>query len=373
MDEPIWAEVDLQAIRHNVQEVRRLVGPKREIMAVVKANGYGHGSVQVAQAALKAGATRLAVARMVEAVQLRQAGISVPILILGYVPLEQVDKALEQDITLSVYRLDMAQGIAAKAEKKNLRAKIHLKVDTGMGRLGFLPGPEGVAEIKQVCRLKKLEVEGIYTHFATADETDKGYAKEQFALFLSILNILESEGITFPLRHCANSAAIIDLPETYLDMVRPGIILYGLYPSTEVDQAKVRLQPAMTLKTHIAHVKKVTPGTKLSYGSTYTVPEETVIATLPIGYADGYPRLLSSRGYVLIHGQRAPVVGRVCMDQCMVNVGHIPGVKIHDEAIIFGKNKDNCLPVEELATLLGTINYEVVCWVGSRVPRIYIE
>lgn len=373
MDEPIWAEVNLKAIRHNVQEIRRLVGPKREIMAVVKANGYGHGSVQVARAALATGATRLAVARMVEAIQLRQAGISVPILILGYVPAEQVDRALEQDITLTVYRLDMAQEIAALAAKKDLRAKVHLKIDTGMGRLGFIPGTEGATEIKQVWGLKNLEVEGIYTHFATADETDKGYAKEQFAQFLSLLNNLESEGITFPLRHCANSAAIIDLPETYLDMVRPGIILYGLYPSTEVDQTKVSLQPAMTLKTQIAHVKKVPTGTKLSYGSTYTVPEETVIATLPIGYADGYPRLLSSRGNVLIHGQKAPVLGRVCMDQCMVNVGHISGVKIHDEAIIFGQNKDNNLPVEEVATQLGTINYEVVCWVGGRVPRVYIE
>lgn len=373
MDEPIWAEINLGAIQHNVREIRGLVGSQREIMAVVKANGYGHGAVQVAQAALAAGATRLAVARMVEALQLRQAGITVPILILGYIPTGQMELALEHNITLTVYRMDMAQELANLAETRGAQATIHLKIDTGMGRLGFPVNAEGLGDIKQVCKLKGLKVEGIYTHFATADERDKSYTREQFERFLSLLQDLEAHGITFALRHCANSAAIIDAPETYLDLVRPGIILYGLYPSTEVEISKIDLQPAMTLKARVAHLKRVAPGTRLSYGCTYTVPQETIIATLPIGYADGYPRLLSSKGEVLIHGQRASLVGRVCMDQSMVDVGHIPEVRVHDEAIIFGQTKSDILPVEDVAQRLGTINYEVVCWVGSRVPRTYIK
>lgn len=371
MEEPIWAEINLAAIRHNIREVRRLAGPRREIMAVVKANGYGHGAVPVARAALEAGATRLAVARLCEALELRRAGIEAPVLIFGYVPPEQLPCALENKITLTVYRPDMAEQVAVAAESKGTRATVHLEVDTGMGRLGFPAEDEGAAEIQKVCLLPGLQVEGIYTHFAAADETDKSYTRWQFDRFLSLLRNLESRGISFPLRHCANSAAIIDFPESHLDLVRPGIMLYGLYPSAEVAKDRVALQPAMTLKARLAHVKKVEPGTKISYGCTYTAPAQTVVATLPIGYADGYPRLLSSRGQVIIRGQRAPVIGRVCMDQCMVDVGHIPGVQRDDPVIVFGQDKNNSLPVEELAGWLGTINYEVVCWVGSRVPRIY--
>ncbi|MCL5935743.1 MAG: alanine racemase [Firmicutes bacterium] len=397
MEEPIWAEINLAAIRHNIREVRRLAGPRREIMAVVKANGYGHGAVPVARAALEAGATRLAVARLCEALELRRAGIEAPVLIFGYVPPEQLPCALENKITLTVYRPDMAEQLAVAAESLGTRATVHLEVDTGMGRLAAPAArsrkskqvpqcrpcevpkrreaapaeDEGAAEIQKVCLLPGLKVEGIYSHFAAADETDKSYTRWQFDRFLSLLRNLESRGISFPLRHCANSAAIIDFPESHLDLVRPGIMLYGLYPSAEVAKDRVALQPAMTLKARVAHVKKVEPGTKISYGCTYTAPAQTVVATLPIGYADGYPRLLSSRGQVIIRGQRAPVIGRVCMDQCMVDVGNIPGVQRDDPVIVFGQDKNNSLPVEELAGWLGTINYEVVCWVGSRVPRIY--
>ncbi|ABO51369.1 alanine racemase [Desulforamulus reducens MI-1] len=369
MKEPIWAEINLEAIRHNIKEIRKMVGPNREIMAVVKANGYGHGAVPVARVALEAGATRLAVARLSEAQELRRAGLKVPILLLGYISPDQIGDALEYNVTLTVFRFDLAKKIAAIAQGRGQRATVHLKVDTGMGRIGFTPDEEGLAEITAVCALNGLDVEGIYTHFATADEQDKSYTRWQFKRFMLVLNRLEEQGITFSLRHCANSAAIMEFPETYLDLVRPGIILYGLYPSEEVDKGKLLLQPAMTLKARITHVKKVNSGTKISYGCTYTVPQETDIASLPLGYADGYPRLLSSKGQVLVKGKRARVVGRVCMDQCMVDVGHIAEVKVHDEVIIFGGAE---LPVEEVATWLGTINYEVVCWVGSRVPRVYI-
>ncbi|WP_003544393.1 alanine racemase [Desulfotomaculum nigrificans] len=372
MQEPIWAEIDLGAIRHNIKEVRRLVGPDREIMAVVKANGYGHGAVPVARAALSAGATRLAVARLNEAMVLRQAGINVPILVLGFIPPEQLAAALTNHITLTLYRTDLAEEISRVAQKLGQPAVIHLKVDTGMGRLGFIP-EQGIEEVKRVSQLAGLKLEGIYTHFAAADETDKSYTRWQLDRFLSFISALEEQGVTFALRHCANSAAIIDHPEAYLDMVRPGIIIYGLYPSEEVNKSRVDLRPAMALKTRVAHLKTVKPGTKISYGCTYTVPRETVIGSLPLGYADGYPRLLSSRGQVIIRGQRAPIVGRVCMDQSMVDVGHIPGVKVGDEVLIFGRDGADYLPVEEVAAWLGTINYEMVCLVGARVPRIYKE
>ena len=370
MNEPIWAEVNLGAIRHNIREVRRLVGPHREIMAVLKANGYGHGSVPAARASLEAGASRLAVARLGEALVLREAGIDAPILVFGFILPEELERAIDNKISITVYRSDMAETISNVAQKLGRKATVHLKVDTGMGRLGFLPGKEGIEEIKRVNTLKGLLLEGIYTHFATADEKDKQYARRQLDQFVSFVEELKTQGISFALRHCANSAAIIDLPEAHLDMVRPGIIIYGMYPSGEVDRTKVSLQPAMVLKTRVSHLKKMQAGAKISYGCTYTVPAETVIVSLPLGYADGYPRLLSSRGQVLIRGQKAPVVGRVCMDQCMVDVGHIPDVQVGDEVIVFGDEK---LPVEEMAAWLGTINYEVVCLVGSRVPRIFIE
>ena len=373
MSEPIWAEVNLANIQHNIKEVRKLVGTQREIMAVVKANGYGHGAVQVAKAVLEAGATRLAVARLCEALELRQAGISAPILIFGYLTREQMEQALRQQLTITLYRLDMAEQLAELAEVVGTPARVHLKVDTGMGRLGFSEGEKGVREIERVCSLPGLLCEGIYTHFAAADETDKTYTRWQLDRFLTLLDELKLRGITFPLRHSANSAAIIDFPDAYLDMVRPGIIMYGLYPSEEVDQHKVKLLPAMSLKARIAHLKEVTVGTKVSYGCTYMVPKNTIIASLPLGYADGYPRMLSSRGQVLVKGQRAPVVGRVCMDQCMVDVGKIPGVKVNDEVIIFGQKDHHILPVEEVAAWSGTINYEMVCWVGNRVPRVYID
>ncbi|GAB6179651.1 alanine racemase [Desulfotomaculum defluvii] len=368
MLEPVWAEINLEAIRHNIREVRKAIGPNKEIMAVVKANGYGHGAVPVARAALEAGATRLAVARLSEAQELRRAGLKVPILLLGYISPDQITNALEFDITLTVFRSDLAKKISEIAHNRGVKATVHIKLDTGMGRIGFTPDDAGLEEITSVYNLAGLNVEGIYTHFAVADEPDKGYTQQQFKIFMSTLGSLKKKNITFAVRHCANSAAIIEFPETHLDLVRPGIIMYGLYPSPEVSKTKLLLRPAMTLKARVAHLKKVTPGTTISYGCTYAVARETIIASLPIGYADGYPRLLSSRGQVLIKGKRAPIVGRVCMDQCMVDVGQIVGVDVHDEVIIFG---DEALPVEEVAAWLGTINYEVVCWVGSRVPRVY--
>ncbi|RYD03297.1 hypothetical protein N752_20925 [Desulforamulus aquiferis] len=326
----------------------------------------------MARAALEAGASRLAVARLNEAQALRQEGIRCPVLVFGFIPEEQIELALLADITITIYRLDMAIKIDQIAKKIDKKATIHLKVDSGMGRLGFKAEEDAVSEIIMIKALSNLDLEGIYTHFAAADETNKDYSRWQLDRFLSLVGALEKKGITFKLKHSANSAAIIDFPESYLDLVRPGIMMYGLYPSEEVNKSNVDLMPAMSLLCRIAHIKKVVPGTKISYGCTYTVNKETVVASLPLGYGDGYPRLLSSVGQVMILGQRAPVIGRVCMDQCMVDVGHIPGVNINDVVLIFGKKGQGYLPVEEVALWLKTINYEVVCLVGSRVPRIYI-
>lgn len=367
---PIWAEIDLNAIVHNLNEVKRVIKPGARIMAVLKANAYGHGAVKVAQTALASGADYLAVARLDEALTLRRHGIESPILVFGYIPPEHYPDSVKNSITHTVYTLEMARQLNKTAEEAGIQAKVHIKIDTGMGRLGFIPGQQALEEIKQLAGMTNLNVEGIYTHFADADNDDKTYTKIQFEKFMQLLSKLEIEGINFPLRHAANSAAVIDHPETHLDMVRPGIMLYGLYPSEKVQKHKVKLKPAMSLKTRVGHVKRVPPGTHISYGCTYCTDKETTIATLPLGYADGYTRMLDD-GEVLVHGVRAPVVGRICMDQCMINVGHIHNVKTGDEVVVFGCQEGKCLPVEELAEKLGTINYELVCMISSRVPRVY--
>ena len=266
----------------------------------------------------------------------------------------------------------MASVLNELAGREGVRVPVQVKIDTGMGRLGLPAESASLKEVLRIARLSHLELEGIFTHFATADSRDKRYAWEQFERFLSFLDALRREGLEIPFRHCANSAAIIDLPQTHLDLVRPGISIYGLYPSAEVQRSRLSLRPAMSLKARVAQVKKVPAGFPVSYGVTYQTPVPTVLATLPVGYADGYPRLLSSRGKVFIHGQRAPVVGRVCMDFCLVDVGHVPDVAVGDEVVFFGRQGGAVLPVEEVAEALGTINYEVICMVNGRVPRVYL-
>ena len=370
---PVWAEIDLKAIARNMQEIRRLVSPRAGIMAVVKADAYGHGAVEVAQAALVNGAGRLAVATIAEGKELRAAGVNVPILLLGYTPYSQFAEVINLSLSQAVYTLEMAAVLDAAAARLGKQATVHIKIDTGMGRLGLQCGEVATKEALQIARLPHLDVEGIFTHFATADSRDKSYAMQQFNLFVSFLDGLRKAGLEIPLQHCANSAALIDLPQTHLNMVRPGIIIYGLYPSGEVQRSVISLQPAMTFKTRVAQVKKVPANCPISYGAIYRTPRSTVIATLPVGYADGYNRLLSSKGKVLIHGQKAEVVGRVCMDQCMVDAGHIDGVCPGDEVVLFGRQREVVLPVEEVAEAIGTINYEVVCMINSRVPRVYLK
>lgn len=374
VDVPACAEIDLIALSNNVREIRRAAGPGAGVMAVVKANAYGHGDVEVSRAALDSGASRLAVARSSEGAKLRRAGIQAPILVLGYTPEGLIREVADYGLEQTVYGVDYALLVDREAARLGVKIPVHIKVDTGMGRIGVVAGTgSAVREIKEIAARPLLEAVGIFTHFAASDSADKSFTRDQWERFAVLLEDLRREGLDFPLKHCANSAAILDFPESRLNLVRAGIILYGLYPSAEVNRERVALIPVMSFKTKVAQVKEVPRGFPVSYGCTYRTERPTVIATLPVGYADGYSRRLSSRGEVLVRGRRAPVVGRVCMDQTMIDVGNIPGVAPGDEVVLFGRQGDQFLPVEEVADWVGTINYEVVCMVGTRVPRIFLR
>lgn len=363
---PTRAEIDLSAIRHNVLALKSLTGPSVKFCAVVKADGYGHGAVAVAAMALAAGADYLAVAVLDEALSLRAAGFTGPILVLGYTPPSQASLVAENGLTQTIFNLQQAEALNAAAASLGVVARVHLKVDTGMGRLGTPPGQAGdfAAGVK---RFPHLLPEGIYTHFAKADSRDKSSARQQLEAFKCALDSVAGQGVAIPIKHCANSAALLDLPEAHMDMVRAGISLYGLWPSGETSRP-VSLQPAMRLKSKIAMLKKVPAGTPISYGWTFVTNRESLIATLPVGYADGWTRMLSGKAQIVVAGRKAPVVGRICMDQCMADVTGIEGLSEGDDVLLFGGPQ---LPAEEVAAQLETINYEIVCMVGKRVPRLY--
>jgi len=380
-----WAEIDLSAYRHNITELRRITRSTARLMAVVKADGYGHGAVPVARVALESGADCLGVARLHEAVELRQAGIETPILIFGLTSPEVVDTVLDLDLTAAVFSLAGAEVLAAEAVSRDRRVRVHIKVDTGMGRLGLLahvPAAEEAtgsaadhrfSEALAIARLPGLEVEGLFTHFATADHADKTYANRQLQRFVEFRDRLQQQGLELPLNHTANSAALIDIPESHLDLVRPGIATYGLYPAAAVDHGRVELRPVMEWKTRIIHLKDVPAGFGVSYGITYETPRPTTLATVAVGYADGLNRSLSSRGQMLVGGQRVPIVGTVCMDLTLLDVGEVPGVAVGDEAVILGRQGDEVLSADEVAITRNTINYEIVSTITSRVPMVYLK
>lgn len=373
---PVWALIDLDAAAHNMEQIRELVGPEMLISAVVKANSYGHGSVELAKTFLQHGANRLAVACLDEAVELRIAGIMVKIVILGHTDGRRADELLTYSVDPAVFHYDDAKLFSDAAVRQHRLVNIHIAVDTGMGRIGYQPTEESIAEIKKIAALPHVVMEGCFTHFSVADAMDPdsmAYTKEQFAKFGWFQKRLTEEGVHINHYHCCNSAATLDHPEFYCDMVRPGIIQYGYDPSDEVSGAAYHLEPVMSLCCCVAHVKWLNPGDSVSYGRRFTATRPTCIATLPIGYSDGYSRLLSNKAEVLIHGKRVRQVGSICMDQCMVDVTDIPDVRVGDKVVLFGKDGDAEIPVEEIANLMGTIPYEVTCNINRRIPRVYVR
>ncbi|NLY18345.1 MAG: alanine racemase [Clostridiaceae bacterium] len=368
-----WAEINLDNIAANVRQVVKKVWKMTEVMAVVKADAYGHGVMETVPTLLENGASRLAVSMLDEAIQLREIGVTVPVLVLNYTDPVRAEEIIKYNITQTVFSHDLAQALSKAAVKLGKQAKIHIKIDTGMSRVGFQPGYKAIKDVVEINNLPGIVIEGLFTHFASADEVDQSYTKLQYERFESIINELNRIGILIPVKHIANSAAIIQYPNLCLDMVRPGIILFGLYPSKYVDRSLIDLKPAMQLKAEVILVKELDAGVPISYGRIYETKSKSKIATLPVGYADGYSRLLSNYGRVLIHGKYAPIVGRICMDQCMVDVTDIPDVKTGDEAVFIGRQGNNEITADEVADLAGTINYEVVCLVGKRIPRVYIK
>ncbi|MFW5996295.1 MAG: alanine racemase [Halanaerobiaceae bacterium] len=366
---PVWAEVDLENIRFNLAQIRSLIAERTKIMAVVKADAYGHGVIPVVNALIDEGIDRLAVALPGEGMELREAGIDLPIQILGELLPSQLEALLNYDLIPTLCKRETALMLSKMAKKEGKQIKVHIKVDTGMGRIGKRP-ENAVDYIKFVSALPRLEIEGLMTHFARADEHNKDYTYGQWEKFKTILERVKLEGIDIPVQQVSNSAAILDLPEMNLDLVRPGIMLYGLFPSGDIEN-KVKLKPVLSWKARIVYIKEVPPGSGISYGTTYVTERTTEIATIPLGYADGYSRLLSNKGEVLIHGQRAPILGRVCMDQFMVDVTNITDVSAGDEVVLIGRQETEEITATELANLIGTINYEVLCGISKRIKRIY--
>lgn len=360
------AVVDLSAIGDSIRSIRDRIGRSRHLMAVVKADGYGHGAVPVARTALRHGADWLGVALPEEGVELREAGITARILVFGLIRPEEASKSANVGLDQAVASLPLIEALDQAGQEAGAPIHVHLKIDTGMGRIGVAPD-EAVRFAQEIVRRPGIRLAGVFSHLATADHEDKSYARRQLSRFEEALAIIERAGIDPGVRHIANSAAILDLPESYYDLVRPGIMIYGLYPSPSVGRT-IPLRPAMEFRTRISAVKAVPSGTAISYGCTHvTTGERTVIATLPVGYADGYRRSLSDNAEVLVRGQRAPIVGTVCMDMCMIDVTSVPDVKVHDPVVLFGRNPT----ADEIAKRLGTINYEVTCAVTKRVPRVY--
>ncbi|MCL5257323.1 MAG: alanine racemase [Chloroflexi bacterium] len=368
---PTHAVVDLDAVAANVRAILDHVGHGVRVAPAVKANAYGHGAVPVAAQALAAGASLLCVACVDEGRQLRSAGIAAPILVMGYLQPSEIDSAVQSGLTLTINDAEQVEAAATASESRGAKTRIHLKVDSGMNRYG--------SDVETLLRLAKLagskaslEMEGLYTHFACADEADKSSAYRQFETYQEARTKLRSAGFEFALYHVANSAAILDMPDTHLDMVRPGIATYGLYPSAEVSRLP-GLAPALALKSQVARVHELRPGDGVSYGYTYIARKPTRVALVPIGYADGYHRSLSNKAFVLINGRKARVAGRVCMDQLVVDIGDLDGVAVGDEVVLIGRQGSECISADEVAGLAGTINYEVTTSLSTRVPRLYLR
>ena len=366
-----YAEVSLKAIGHNIAQVKKRLRPGVKLLAVIKADAYGHGAVRVGKY-LEDQVDYFAVATAEEAMELREQGIRLPVLVLGYISPEQYGEILDYDITQTVYSLEIAEKLSEASVKAGCRTTIHAALDTGMTRIGFHITEEEADRIAAISRLPGLELEGMFTHFSCADQKDKTYCGLQLEKFRRMERMLRARGVEIPVKHICNSAGIMEFDDYRFDMVRSGIVTYGLYPSEEVDKSRLPLIPALSWKSRVIHVQDVEPGLGVSYGATYTTEGPcTRIATVSAGYADGYPRALSNKGRVLIHGRYAPILGRVCMDQMMVDVSHIPDVKVEDTVTLIGREGDRGITMEEVADPACRFNYEMACGISKRVPRIY--
>ncbi|MBQ9745330.1 MAG: alanine racemase [Clostridia bacterium] len=369
----VYAKIDTGAIAHNIKLIKNKIGKSR-LMIVVKADAYGHGAAEISHR-FESDVDCFAVAETGEAMELRARGIKKPILILGYTSPALYETAIENDLTLTLFSLSCARLLSEKAVQMGKNARVHFAVDTGMGRIGWQVCEHDAEEAASAAKLPGIEPEGIFSHFATADESDTSFAEAQCEEFMRFCTMLEARGVHIPLRHMNNSAGILRFTRQY-GMVRAGILAYGLYPAenlaSEIGQS-FPLRPAMELITHIAHIKELPAGRTVSYGATYTTSRKTLVATLPVGYADGYPRALSGKGEVILHGVRCPIIGRVCMDQMMVDITAVPHAKTEDEVTLVGRNGGEFISVEEIAALAGTINYEFICGIAKRVPRVYVK
>ncbi len=369
-----WAEINLDALAANYREIRSITDSSSKIMAVVKADAYGHGFLEVARTLEHEGVDAFAVALYEEGLQLRSAGFRQPILVLGAVPEEQYAACIHNRISMTVFSDETAEKISRIADAMGTTARIHIKVDTGMSRIGYVVDGQNdgnvIDEIIEISKLPCIKVEGIFSHFSTSDETDSAYTRLQLKRFLSVCEKLKENGMTDIIRHIANSAAIMMYPEAHLDMVRPGIILYGLYPSDDVDKSRLKLIPAMTLKTQITHIKTLDAGRGVSYGKEYITEGKVIVATIPVGYADGYVRSIAKDGKVLVKGEKVKILGRICMDQCMIDVTNVHNISIGDEVILFS---DKEITADDVAGWMDSINYEVICLVSKRIPRIYMK
>lgn len=368
----VWAEINLDNLAHNMKEVRRITNKNSKITAVIKADGYGHGAVAIAETLLENGADRFAVATLSEAIQLKTFFPNIETMVLGYTPENLAKEVAEHNIIQTIYTLEQAKEFSNIALSLNKKIIVHIKLDTGMNRLGMVFDDETIETILEINKLEGLVIEGIFTHFAAADELDKEYTRQQVEKYKYIVDNLEQRGLYIPIKHVSNSAAIIDLPEFNFDMVRAGIMLYGLYPSPDVNHDIVNLKEVMCLKAKVSFVKTLEAGCGVSYGLKYKCDKQSLVATLPIGYADGYTRMLSGKAKAMINDSCVPVIGNICMDQCLIDVTGLD-VKIGDEVILFGGNDSSGISIDSVAKSLNTINYEIICMIDKRVPRVYIK
>ncbi|MBD7913571.1 alanine racemase [Clostridium sp. Sa3CUN1] len=369
---PIWAEINLNNLINNIEEIKKK-SHNSEIIGVVKANAYGHGAVEISKTLLNCNVKKLAVANIVEAIELRENDIDAPIMLLGISEDYAIDSLIQYNVEPTVSSLEFAKKLNSKAIETNKKIKIHIAIDSGMGRIGFRNTDSDINDIVNISKLSNLEIESIFSHFSTADSMDKSYSNKQMDIYNSIINKLKEQNIKIEKKNFSNSAAIIDIPESHYNYVRPGIIQYGYYPSNEVNTTDFNIKPVLTWKTRIIHIKEVEENEYIGYGKNYKTTRKTKVATLPVGYADGYSRGLSNKGKVIINGKLAPIIGNVCMDQFMVDVTDIPDVKLDNEVILLGSDGDIKFDADDMSEILNTISYEILCLIGRRAPRVYIK